>query len=100
MDTREAAQRWAETWQHGWRELDATQILPLYAANCRLFLSHPFRPHEPPRAYVERALAETGWADPWFGEPLVDRAAVEWWAIAQEGGADVALAEGRIERPD
>ena len=62
---------------------------------------------------------------PWFGAPLVDgdRAAVEWWAFAQEGGAEVtlagisllrfdpsglvveqrdawAMAEGRVERPD
>jgi hypothetical protein len=124
VDTREAARRWAETWQRGWRDLDAAPVVALYAGDCRLFLSHPFRRHEPPRKYVERALADTEWAEPWFGEPLVegDRAAVEWWAFAREGGRDVtlagisllrfdaaglvveqrdawAMAEGRVERP-
>ena len=119
-----AARRWAETWQRGWSELDATSVVALYADDCRLFLSHPFRWHEPPREYVERALADTEWAEPWFGEPLVDgdRAAVEWWTFAREGGEDVTLAgisllrfdarglvveqrdawavtEGRVERP-
>jgi hypothetical protein len=124
VDTHVAARRWAETWQRGWSELDAASVLALYADDCRLFLSHPFRSHEPPREYVERALADTEWAEPWFGEPLVDgdRAAVEWWTFAREGGEDVTLAgisllrfdaqglvveqrdawavtEGRVERP-
>src|SRR6476469_4557118 len=124
MDTREAARRGAETWRRDWRALDPEAIVALYADDCRPFLSHPFRPHEPPREYVERALAETEWAQPWFGEPLVDgdRAAVEWWAFVREGGVDVTLAgisllrfdeggfvaeqrdtwavtEGRVERP-
>jgi hypothetical protein len=124
VDTRDAARRWAKTWQRGWHKLDAAPIVALYADDCRPFLSHPFRPHEPPREYVERALADTESAQPWFGEPLVDgdRAAVEWWAFAREGGADVtlagisllrfderglvveqrdawALADGRVERP-
>ena len=87
-----AARRWAETWQRGWNELDAASVVALYADDCRLFLSHPFRSHEPPREYVERALADTEWAEPWFGEPLVDgdRAAVEWSAETKlkDGGTE------------
>jgi SnoaL-like domain len=94
VDTREAARRWAETWERGWRALDPEPVAALYADDCRLFLSHPFRPHAPPRAYVARALGDTEWAEPWFGEPMVagDRAAVEWWAFAREGGTDVTIA--------
>jgi hypothetical protein len=31
METREAAQRWAEVWERGWREHDAATISTLYA---------------------------------------------------------------------
>ncbi len=31
MDTREAAQRWADVWERGWREHDAAAITALYA---------------------------------------------------------------------
>ena len=93
MNTQTAARRWIDGWLFGWRTLDPHPIVALYADDC-LFLSHPFREPEPPRDYVFRALAEEEWADPWFGEPVVDgeRAAVEWWAFVRENGKDVTLA--------
>ena len=93
MDTEQAARQWVDGWMRGWQALDPGPILELYADDC-LFLSHPFRAHESPRAYVERALGEEEWAEPWFGEPLVDgdRAAVEWWAFVREDSRDVTLA--------
>ena len=93
MQTGEAARRWIDGWLRGWRALDPEPVVALYADDC-LFLSHPFRRHERPRDYVVRALGEEEWAEPWFGEPLVDgdRAAVEWWAFVREDGTDVTLA--------
>jgi hypothetical protein len=31
VDTRQAAQRWADVWERGWREHDAPAIAALYA---------------------------------------------------------------------
>jgi hypothetical protein len=101
VDTEEAVRRWVDGWLRGWQTLDPRPIVALYADNC-LFLSAPFREHESPRAYVERALAEEEWAEPWFGEPLVDgdRAAVEWWTFMRENGRDVTLAGTSLLRFD
>jgi hypothetical protein len=48
-----------------------------------VYSSHPFRPPETARSYVERAFGEEDLVQVWFGEPVVsdDRAAVEYWAI-------------------
>jgi hypothetical protein len=48
-----------------------------------VYSSHPFRPPETARSYVERAFGEEDLVQAWFGEPVVsdDRAAVEYWAI-------------------
>ncbi len=77
----------------GWRALDPEPILETYAQDC-FYLSHPFRQPKTPREYVEWALAEEEWAEPWYGKPVVDgdRAAVEWWAFVRENGKDVTLA--------
>ena len=93
MQTRDAARRWVGAWMRGWRALDAEPIAAVYADEC-VFLSHPFRDPQAPREYVEWAFAEEEWAEPWFGEPLVDgdRAAVEWRAYVREDGRDVTLA--------
>ena len=92
METGEAARRWAETWRSGWQALEPEAIVALYAEDC-FFLSHPFRGHEPPRDYILRAFGEADWAEPWFGEPVVegDRAAVEWRAFTREQGREVTL---------
>jgi len=97
----EAVRRWIDGWSRGWRALDPEPVIALYAENC-LFLSHPFRKDESPRDYVVRALGEEEWAEPWFGEPLVDgdRAAVEWWAFVREDGKDVTLAGTSLLRFD
>jgi len=77
----------------GWSALDAETILAVYADDC-FYLSAPLRDATTPRAYVEWALAEEEWAEPWFGEPVVDgdRAAVEWRAYVRENGSDVTIA--------
>jgi SnoaL-like domain len=101
VDTREAARRWVDGWLRGWRALDPEPIAALYAEGC-FFLSAPFRDPQTPRAYVEWAFADEEWAEPWFGEPLVDgaRAAVEWRAYVGENGEDVTIAGTSLLRFD
>ena len=55
VDTREAAQRWAEVWERGWREHDAAAIAALYAEGA-FWQQHPFREPEP--GYLARVFAE------------------------------------------
>jgi hypothetical protein len=77
VDTREAARRWADVWERGWREHDAEAIRALYAEEA-YWSQHPFR--EPDSAYLARVFAEEKSARCEFGTPIVDgdRAAVEW----------------------
>jgi hypothetical protein len=77
VDTREAAQRWADTWERGWREHDADAIAALYADGV-YWQQHPFREPEP--GYLTRVFDEEESAACEFGTPLVDgdRAAVAW----------------------
>ena len=80
MDTRNAARRWAETWERGWRAGDATEILALYSDEAT-FRSHPFRPVVAPADYILPTFAEEASAECEFSEPYaVDggRAVVEW----------------------
>jgi len=79
MDTRLAAQRWAEVWEHGWSHHDAAAIGALYAEGA-FWQQHPFRDPEP--GYLVRVFAEEESAQCQFGEPIVDgdRAAVPWAA--------------------
>jgi len=79
MDTRAAAQRWAQVWERGWREHDAAAITALYADGAR-WQQHPFRDPEP--GYLVRVFAEEESARCQFGTPIVDgdRAAVPWSA--------------------
>ena len=89
MDTREAAERWAEVWERGWREHDADAIETLYADRA-WWQQHPFREPEP--GYVARVFAEEESAECEFGSPIVDgdRAAVAWRGQTKlvEGGAE------------
>jgi hypothetical protein len=82
MDTREAAQRWADVWERGWREHDAEAITALYAEGA-LWQQHPFREPEP--GYLARVFAEEESAQCEFGPPIVDgdQAAVPWTAQAR-----------------
>ena len=89
MDIREAAQRWADVWERGWREHDSDAIGALYAAGAS-WQQHPFR--EPESAYVARVFDEEESARCEFGTPIVDgdRAAVPWSAQTRllDGGAE------------
>jgi hypothetical protein len=79
MDTREAAQRWADVWERGWREHDAAAITALYAEGA-FWQQHPFREPEP--GYLARVFGEEESAQCEFGPPIVDgdQAAVPWTA--------------------
>jgi ketosteroid isomerase-like protein len=89
MDTREAAQRWAEVWERGWREHDAPAIAALYAEDA-FWQQHPFREPEP--GYLARVFAEEESAQCQFGTPIVDgdQAAVPWSAQTRlkDGGTE------------
>jgi hypothetical protein len=92
MDTREAAQRWADVWEHGWQEHDAAAIAALYAESA-FWQQHPFRDPEPD--YLARVFAEEESAQCQFGTPIVDgdRAAVPWTAQTKlTGGGSEDLA--------
>jgi hypothetical protein len=82
MTPPEAARRWADVWSRGWPAADVEAIAALYAP-AAVFHSHPFRPLQAPREYVEAVFAEQAEAECRFGEPVVDddRAAVAWWAV-------------------
>jgi hypothetical protein len=92
MDPRQAAERWRETWECGWRTHEAAEIVALYA-EAAYFQSHPFRGAESPRDYIVPTLAEEESAECEFGEPIVDgdRAAVEW-------SAETKLKDGSTEK--
>ena len=89
MDPREAAQRWVEVWERGWRDHDADVIGALYAEGAS-WRQHPFREPEP--GYLARVFGEEASAQCEFGEPIVDgdRAAVSWSAQTTlvDGGAE------------
>jgi SnoaL-like domain len=81
MNTRQAAERWRETWERCWRAHEADEIVALYAEGA-YFQSHPFRDPQAPRDYIEPTLAAEESAECEFDEPIVDgdRAAVAWSA--------------------
>jgi hypothetical protein len=89
VDTREAAQRWADVWQRGWPEHDETAITALYAEGA-LWQQHPFRDPDP--GYLARVFAEEESAVCQFGAPIVDgdQAAVPWSAQTRltDGGTE------------
>jgi hypothetical protein len=89
VETREAAQRWADVWERGWREHDESAIGALYAEGAS-WQQHPFREPEP--GYVARVFEEEESAECEFGTPVVDgdRAAVPWSAQTRlvDGGSE------------
>jgi hypothetical protein len=91
MNTRQAAERWRETWERCWRNDAATEIVALYAEGA-YFQSHPFRDPQAPRDYIEPTLAAEDSAECEFREPIVDgdRAVVEWSAETKlkDGGTE------------
>ena len=103
MDVDAAVRRWAETWRAAWPAQDEDAVVGLYAEDA-VYLSHPFRePHRGTagaREYVRQAFAEEATVECWFGEPVAagNRAAVEYWAVLQEGGREVTLAGTTVLR--
>jgi SnoaL-like domain len=91
MDTREAAERWRETWERCWQSHEPEPIVALYADGAH-FQIHPFRDPQPPREYLVPTLAAEESATCEFERPLVDgdRAAVEWHAetVLKDGGTE------------
>ena len=84
MDPRSAAQRFADTWQHGWTHHDVDTIMNLYADDA-IHTSMPFRPpHRGKQAiadYIRWSFTEEG-DNPHvtFATPLIDghQAAIEF----------------------
>ena len=91
MEAREAAERWRDVWERGWREQRTDEILALYAPGASM-QSHPFRDPVPPAEYIDPTFGEDESAECWFGEPIVDgdRASVEWSAQTRlkNGGSE------------
>jgi hypothetical protein len=91
MNTREAAERWRETCERGWRAHEPDEIVALYAEGA-YFQSHPFRDPQAPPDYIVPTLAEEESAECEFGAPIVDgdRAAVQWSAETRlkDGGTE------------
>jgi len=89
VDARDAADRFAHTWEAAWLRGDTAAIAELYAEDC-VHRSMPFRPvHRGRRglvAYVEWAFSTERATEVRFGPPLVagDLATVEYWATLAE----------------
>jgi hypothetical protein len=92
VETREAADRWRDTWQRCWEAHEPEPIVALYADGAH-FRSHPFRDEQTPRDYVVATLAAEASATCTFGDPIVDgdRATVEWHG-------ETVLRDGSTER--
>ena len=101
MTTEEAARRWAETWERGWREHEVDAIVALYAEGAA-FRSSPFRERDSVRRYVEWAFSDEEAADVRFGAPIVAgaRATVEYWAVSSAGGDEETIAGVALLRFD
>jgi ketosteroid isomerase-like protein len=89
---REAARRWAQTWERCWTAFDPEPIVALYADSA-VWRSTSFREpqigREGARRYVEQAFADESDVELCrFAEPVVDgdTASVEWWCVLQEEG--------------
>ena len=97
MDTRSAAQRWADTWQRCWMSGDPEPIAALLAPSGR-YSTGPFRePYIGPAGaltYLRSVLGEESEVRARFGEPIVDgeRASIQWWASMREPEREVTYA--------
>jgi ketosteroid isomerase-like protein len=99
VDTREAAERFARTWEDSWPRGDVAALAELYAEDC-VHRSMPFRPvHEGRREvvdYISWSFSTERATEVRFGRPMVDGdlATVEYWvtAVEHEGAKPVTLA--------
>jgi hypothetical protein len=93
ITTREAAERFARTWEACWGRNEAEPLAALYAEGC-VHRSMPFRPVHQGRAgmldYIRWAFGDERATEVRFGQPLVDgdRAVVEFWATQVEVDGD------------
>ena len=105
MNAREAAERWARTWESGWNRGDVEAIVELYAPDV-VFSSEPFRtPYRGVagvREYVTQAFGAETEVTAHFGQPIAaeERAAVPWCATLLEAGAPTTLAGTSVLRFD
>jgi ketosteroid isomerase-like protein len=89
MDPRTAAQRFADTWQHGWTHHDVEAITALYADDA-VHTSMPFRPPHLGKDqigdYIRRSFETERSPRVRFSTPLVDgpHAAIEYHVVAGE----------------
>jgi ketosteroid isomerase-like protein len=102
MNAEEAARAWIEAWQRGWPAGDVDAIASRYTDGA-VYSSHPFRPTETARSYLERAFGEEALVEEHFGEPVVagDRAAVEYWGwLRSPSGRELTIAGTSVLRFD
>jgi hypothetical protein len=86
VNTRDAAERWANVWARGWPAKDVEGIVGLQAEDGDHWASmfRPYRGRAGLRTYVKECFdEETRPAEVCFGEPRIDgdMAAVEYWAV-------------------
>jgi hypothetical protein len=101
MDARDAARRWAETWEAAWPGHDTAAIEALYADGAS-YRSLAFEPPTTVERYLPATFANETEVECRFGEPVAedDRAAVEWWASWLEAGEPITLAGVTVLRFD
>lgn len=97
MDTRHAAQRFADTWQHGWTHHDTDAIIALYHDDAT-HTSMPFRPpHQGKQAiadYIHWSFTDETDPHVTFATPIVDgdHAAIEFRVHAHDHGKPITIA--------
>jgi ketosteroid isomerase-like protein len=99
MDVREAAERFARTWEAGWARGEVEAIAELYSEDV-VHRSMPFRRQHHGRSgvveYVRWAFSSERATAVRFGPPLVagDMAVVEYWAtlVEEPAGEPVTIA--------
>jgi SnoaL-like domain len=103
MDTKAAAQRWADAWSRAWPQRDAEAIAALYA-DTAVYRSTAFRPPalDGARGYLHEQFPAEEDIECWFGEPIVsgDRASVEWWGSWTEQNQALTYAGVTVLRFD
>jgi SnoaL-like domain len=101
MDAATAARNWIDGWLRSWPANDADGIAAMYVDDA-VYSSHPFRPPDTARSYVERAFGEEDLVQAWFGAPVVsgNRAAIEYWAVLRADDDEVTIAGTSMLRFD
>lgn len=105
MNTRAAAQRFADTWQHGWTHHDTDRITTLYHHDA-VHTSMPFRPPHRGRGaiadYIRWSFSTETAPQVTFATPIVDgdQAVIEFRVHAIDDGAPITLAGCVIARFD